>query len=35
MVQMTVTTDEAGANVVNVPVLVNRGIYAGFTASDS
>ena len=34
-VQLTVTTDEAGANVVNVPVLVNRGIYAGFTASDS
>ena len=29
MVQMTVTTAEAGANVVTVPVLVNRGVYAG------
>ena len=28
MVQMTVTTAEAGANVVTVPVLVNTGIYA-------
>ena len=35
MVQMTVTTAEAGANVVTVPVLVNKGIYAGFTASSS
>jgi len=35
MVEMTVTTDEAGANVVNVPVLVNKGVYAGFTASAS
>jgi hypothetical protein len=35
MVQMTVTTDEAGANVVTVPVLVNRGFYADLTASSS
>jgi len=35
MVQMTVTTDEAGANLVTVPVLVNTGIYAGLTASSS
>ena len=34
-VQMTVTTDEAGANVVTVPVLVNRGPYAQFTAAAS
>ena len=35
MVQMTVTTPEAGANVVTVPVLVNKGIYAGLTAASS
>jgi hypothetical protein len=35
MVLMTVTTPEAGANVVNVPVLVNRGPYAQLTAAAS
>ena len=35
MVQMTVTTAEAGANVVTVPVLANKGYYAGLTASSS
>lgn len=33
VVQMTVTTDEAGANVVTVPVLPNTGYYKGLTAS--
>ena len=35
MVQMTVTTDEAGANVVTVPVLANTGYYADLTAASS
>jgi hypothetical protein len=35
MVQMTVTTAEAGANLVTVPVLVNRGFYADLKASSS
>ncbi|HYJ26428.1 MAG TPA: hypothetical protein VEW73_01860 [Nocardioides sp.] len=35
MVQMTVTTDEAGANVVNVPVLANTGYYSDLTVSSS
>ena len=35
MVQMTVTTPEAGKNVVNVPVLVNKGYYEDLTASSS
>jgi hypothetical protein len=34
-VQMTVTTAEAGANVVTVPVLPNRGYYKDLTASSS
>ncbi|HYN67905.1 MAG TPA: hypothetical protein VES93_13525 [Ornithinibacter sp.] len=34
LVQMTVTTDAAGANVVRVPVLPNTGFYAGLTASS-
>jgi hypothetical protein len=34
-VEMTVTTDEAGANVVTVPVLANTGYYADLTASSS
>ena len=34
-VQLTVTTDEAGANVVTVPVLPNTGYYEGLTASSS
>ena len=34
-VQMTVTTDEAGANVVTVPVLPNKGYYSHLTASTS
>jgi len=34
-VRMTVTTDEAGANVVTVPVLANRGPYAQFSAAAS
>ena len=34
MVQMTVTTDEAGANVVQVPVLPNTGYYSDLTASS-
>ncbi len=32
---MTVTTEEAGANIVTVPVLVNTGFYADLTASSS
>ena len=35
MVEMTVTTDEAGANVVRVPVLPNLGYYADLTPSSS
>ena len=35
MVEMTVTTDEAGANVVKVPVLPNLGYYKDLTASSS
>ncbi|HET7822602.1 MAG TPA: hypothetical protein VFL10_13850 [Ornithinibacter sp.] len=35
MVLMTVTTAEAGANVVNVPVLVNDGYYSQLTATSS
>ena len=35
MVQMTVTTDEAGANIVRVPVLANMGYYKDYTASSS
>jgi len=35
MVQMTVTTDQAGANVVTVPVLPNIGYYKDLTASSS
>jgi hypothetical protein len=35
MVHMTVTTDEAGANVVNVPVLANTGYYSDLTVSSS
>jgi len=34
-VQMTVTTDEAGANIVNVPVLPNTGYYGDLTAATS
>ena len=34
MVQMTVTTDEAGANVVQVPVLPNTGYYSDLTAAS-
>jgi hypothetical protein len=34
-VQLTVTTDEAGANIVTVPVLVNRGYYSDLTAASS
>ena len=35
MVEMTVTTDEAGANIVKVPVLPNLGYYEDLTASSS
>jgi hypothetical protein len=35
MVEMTVTTDEAGANVVRVPVLANTGYYSHLSASQS
>ncbi len=35
MVEMTVTTDEAGANIVKVPVLPNLGYYKDLTASSS
>ena len=34
MVQMTVTTDEAGSNIVTVPVLANIGYYKDLTASS-
>jgi hypothetical protein len=34
-VQMTVTTAEAGANVVTVPVLANTGYYSDLTAASS
>jgi hypothetical protein len=34
-VQMTVTTDEAGANVVTVPVLPNTGYYGDLSAASS
>jgi hypothetical protein len=34
-VQLTVTTDEAGANIVTVPVLANRGYYSDLTAASS
>ena len=35
MVEMTVTTDEAGANIVKVPVLANIGYYKDLTPSSS
>jgi hypothetical protein len=35
MVELTVTTDQAGANVVKVPVLPNTGYYSHLTASQS
>ena len=35
MVEMTVTTAEAGENVVKVPVLANTGYYSDLTASSS
>jgi hypothetical protein len=35
MIEMTVTTDEAGANVVRVPVLPNTGYYSHLSASQS
>ena len=34
-VQLTVTTDEAGANIVSVPVLPNTGYYSHLTAASS
>jgi hypothetical protein len=34
-VQLTVTTDEAGANIVTVPVLKNTGYYRDLTAASS
>jgi hypothetical protein len=34
-VQLTVTTDEAGANIVSVPVLPNTGYYSDLTAASS
>ena len=34
-VQLTVTTDEAGANIVTVPVLPNTGYYSHLTAASS
>jgi hypothetical protein len=34
MVEMTVTTDQAGANVVRVPVLPNTGYYSDLTAAS-
>lgn len=35
MVELTVTTDQAGANVVKVPVLPNTGYYSNLKASQS
>ena len=35
MVELTVTTDQAGANIVKVPVLPNIGYYKDLTASSS
>jgi hypothetical protein len=35
MVEMTVTTDQAGANIVKVPVLPNIGYYKDLNASSS